>query len=121
MPTMTSPFLRTTRSRAGPTLSANTTAQKPGGSLIDASQPPEVERAADFFSEQAAVASARSAAIVRTVLRCIQWCRAGSVLGRAGAGWGGTKEDAEEGVSQSVSSRLSRTSKQKKEKSLTQR
>ena len=51
------------------TLSANTTAQKPGGILIDASQSPEVERAADFFSPQAAVASAKQTAMPNGSIR----------------------------------------------------
>src|ERR1700744_2554225 len=50
---MTAPFLRTTRARAGPALSEDTVAQNPGGSVIDASHPPDADTTADFFREHA--------------------------------------------------------------------
>src|SRR5215471_11639629 len=58
MPTMTSPFLRTTRCLARPALSEKTVAQNPGGSLIDSSQPPVADVVA--FRHAASAMSVRT-------------------------------------------------------------
>src|SRR5689334_14118099 len=54
----TSPLWRTARWRAGPALSEKTIAQKPGGRLIDWSQPPEADVVADLRPPQASVVAA---------------------------------------------------------------